>query len=133
MAARIRRTRQRQVLENTLQSADRPLSAQELWNEAQGGTPRLGLATVYRFLATLEDEGRLKKLEIAGEPPRFELADGSHHHHFFCRSCHTVYSLLGCVEGLSHMAPRNFRVEDHDIVLYGQCASCAEGSYNRPV
>lgn len=124
MATTSRHTAQREVLDHALRSTAHPLSAQELWTEAQRQNPRLGLATVYRFLAKLEKDGRLKRLEIIDEPPRFELNDGSHHHHFFCRSCHTVYSLPGCVKGLRNIAPRNFQVEDHDIVLYGQCEEC---------
>jgi Fur family transcriptional regulator, ferric uptake regulator len=31
-----------------------------------------------------------------------------------------------CPGDLAHMAPAGFRVEAHDITLYGQCADCVK-------
>ena len=33
-----------------------------------------------------------------------------------------------CLEGIKKMAPSKFRVEDHEIILYGACKDCAPKS-----
>ena len=55
--------------------------ATQLHARATGRGAAVSLATVYRTLAALEAQGVILKLEFAGEPARFEPADGSHHDH----------------------------------------------------
>jgi Fur family ferric uptake transcriptional regulator len=38
-----------------------------------------------------------------------------------------VFDLHGCVEDLEALAPANFQVQRHEIILYGICAACADG------
>lgn len=118
-------TRQRQILEEAFREAGRPLSASRLWERARTRLPQLGLATVYRFLGDAEKACRVRRLEIPGEAPHFERVGDAHHHHFFCRQCHQVYNLPGCVKGLRILVPKNFQAEDHDILIYGTCGECS--------
>ena len=45
--------------------------------------------TVYRTLATLENEGLIRKAEVLGGPARFD-ANLDQHHHFVCAACGAV-------------------------------------------
>jgi Fe2+ or Zn2+ uptake regulation protein len=38
-----------------------------------------------------------------------------------------VFDLPGCVHALETLAPRDFQVQRHHIILYGVCADCAAG------
>ena len=87
--------------------------------------PQLGLATVYRSIRALVDEDWLVEVELPGEPSRYEVAHKEHHHHFHCRVCDRVFDLDGCPGSLRELAPRGFRVESHEIILYGQCPECS--------
>lgn len=121
-----RRTRQKSAIESVLEGHINPLTAPEIHALALKQVPGLGLATVYRSLRTLTQEGMLKIVEIPGQAPRYERSDKGHHHHFVCRTCGGVYELDKCLAGIQKMAPRNFRVEDHEIILYGTCESCVK-------
>ena len=120
-----RTTIQRSAIFAALQQAGRPLLAQEVFELACQTVPRIGIATIYRNLKTLIDEGALRQVILPGENPRFELAGHGHHHHFQCHTCHKVFDIHSCPTDLAALAPKGFKVEDHDLTLYGRCSDCA--------
>jgi Fur family ferric uptake transcriptional regulator len=120
-----RMTRQRSAIESSVAEAGRPLLPHEVLQLAQRAVPRLSIATVYRQLKALVDEGALRAVQLAGESPRYEPAAHGHHHHFQCTSCQRVFDMHGCPGNLAHLAPAGFVVEDHEVTLYGRCADCA--------
>ncbi len=121
---RSRRTRQRSVIQRVLLEANRPLGTQEILEAAQAKAPGLGIATVYRTVHRMVEEGRLVLVEMPGEAPRYEASGKEHHHHFRCRECDDVFEIQGCPPGLGNLAPKGFRLEDHQVVLYGVCPPC---------
>lgn len=120
-----RNTRQRSAIRDAIAHAERPLLPQEVLAAAQEQAPGLGIATVYRNLKALVDEGELKPVNLPGENPRFELAGHRHHHHFQCTRCQRVFDVHACPGDLSRLAPQGFTVEDHDLTLYGRCKDCS--------
>jgi len=120
-----RRTRQRNAIWLAFERAARPLGPQETLDLAQQEVPRLGLATVYRNIRALVSEGRLRVVELPGAPDRYEVAGKAHHHHFHCRSCDGLFEVETCQGDFDAITPSGFRLEDHEITLYGQCAACA--------
>jgi Fur family ferric uptake transcriptional regulator len=120
-----RNTRQRSAIRDAIARAERPLLPQEVLDAAQEDVPGIGIATVYRNLKALVDEGELQAVNLPGENPRFEVMGHRHHHHFQCRQCQRVFDVHACPGDLSHLAPQGFTVEDHDLTLYGRCRDCA--------
>jgi len=120
-----RETQQRRAIREAIVRAARPLAPQEVLEEAHTTLPRLGIATVYRNLKSLVEEGWLKTVELPGDPPRYELADIGHHHHFHCKACCKVFDIEGCVGHLSSIIPKGFKLENHEITFYGRCPQCA--------
>jgi len=121
-------TRQKQVLGAVFERAKRPLSVSEIREEAQKEIPSLGIATVYRAIKQFVAEGQVRPVEVPGAGPHYERADRRHHHFFLCQQCKRLFDLIGCVHGVQSLAPSGFRVQQHEIVLYGECVSCAEHS-----
>lgn len=119
-----RKTRQRDAIRNVFGRSRRPLGPLEVLQEAQHEVPGLGIATVYRTLKSLVDEGLLKVVEIPGQPACYESSHLDHHHHFHCRGCGKVFDVDGCLAGISQMCPKGFAVESHEIVFYGRCPAC---------
>jgi Fur family transcriptional regulator, ferric uptake regulator len=117
-------TRQRAAIREALAHAARPLLPQEVLEAAQVQVPGLGIATVYRNLKALVDEGALRSVNLPGDNPRFETAGLHHHHHFQCQQCQKVFDVHGCPGNLAALAPPGFTVADHDLVLYGRCSDC---------
>lgn len=127
MSAR-RRTIQKTAVENAFTEAARPLTPQEAWEIARVTTPSIGIATVYRAIKSMLDYDELQRVEVPGEPPRYELTSATHHHHFHCRDCGRVFPVEGCAGDLSNLLPRGFKLQDHTIVLHGTCGECAKSS-----
>ena len=121
-------TRQKLVLGQVFERTERPLTAIEICRLAKRRIPKLGLATVYRALRQFVSEGQIRVVEIPGVPPHYESAARHHHHFFLCQRCKQLFDLIGCVRGVGALAPRGFRVQEHEIVLYGQCAACVARS-----
>ena len=120
-----RHTRQRAAIREAIVAAARPLLPQEVLQAAQQQVPGLGIATVYRNLKGLVEEGELRAVHLPGENPRFEATGHAHHHHFQCRQCQRVFDVHACPGDLSRLAPQGFTVEDHDLTLYGRCRECS--------
>ena len=100
------------------------MSPEDVLAAAQDAVPGLGIATVYRSIKTLLEEGWLEIVELPGQAPRYEVAGKDHHHHFHCKGCDRVFELSGCVEGVRKLLPRGFRLTGHEVVLYGYCRPC---------
>jgi len=119
-----RNTKQRQIVTQVIQEAERPLTVHEVLAEGQKHLPTLGLATVYREISRLTETKELRTVSIPGDPPRYEV-DKHHHHHFKCTECDKVYELEGCSKELSKLVPRGFKPQTHDLTFYGLCRVCA--------
>jgi Fur family transcriptional regulator, ferric uptake regulator len=122
---KVRKTRQREAIKKVFERSERPLTIAEVVDQASLSVAGLGVATAYRAVAALLEEGSLESVEIPGEPARYERADKGHHHHFQCERCDRVFDVGGCLENLRKLAPPRFRVKAHAVTLYGLCSSCS--------
>lgn len=120
-----RSTRQRRAIRRVLLETRRPLSPREILELARRQVPSLGLATVYRNLRALVEEGAVVPVALPGEPLRYEAAGAGHHHHFLCRGCGRAFELPGCRLEAYLDLPPGFSAEDHEVVVYGRCPDCA--------
>ena len=79
--AGIRVTRQRIALLGVLAEADDHPDAIELHVRAKAIVPSVSLATVYRTLSVLEEEGVVHRHAFEGGGARFETSHEEHHDH----------------------------------------------------
>ncbi len=95
-----RNTRQRQAVLDALAGSGRTLSPPEILALAQLQAPSLNLSTVYRQVKALEEGGELIKVQLPGQPTRFEapchheasaapLADHAHGHEGMGQAAHS--------------------------------------------
>jgi Fur family ferric uptake transcriptional regulator len=119
-----RQTKQKQALRDAFVQADRPLSPEEVLALAKREVPGMSIATAYRNIGSLVDEGWLTKVELPGIAARYEVAGKKHHHHFQCNQCSRVYELAGCGIVTKPLLPKGFRLSGHEFFLYGTCADC---------
>lgn len=120
-----RSTAQRRAIHKALEDAGRPLGPNEIFDSARTQVPGLGIATVYRAIKHLLDEGFLSQVDLPGEPPRYEISGKGHHHHFRCNNCRKVYDVDGCSDTFKTLLPKGFRLEGHELYLFGRCHICA--------
>src|SRR4051794_41940795 len=76
-----RRTEQREAIVEALRGSERAVTAQELHGQLDG----VGLATVYRNLQRLADEGDADTLRRDNGEGAFLICARGHHHHLTCR------------------------------------------------
>lgn len=119
-----RKTRQKAAIRTVFERTARALTTGEVLEIAKQEVSGLGIATVYRAVKSLLDEGWLVAVELPGETPRYEPAGKGHHHHFHCDACQGVFELDGCIPSVEQLAKPGFAVRNHEVVLYGVCADC---------
>jgi len=119
-----RNTRQRAAIRNAFERAGRPLSLPQVLDAAQADVEGLGIATVYRNIKALTEDGWLAAIELPGAATVYERAGKVHHHHFHCDRCSRVFELTGCIPTINRLAGRRFSVTRHELVLYGICSEC---------
>jgi Fur family transcriptional regulator, ferric uptake regulator len=118
-----RNTRQRRLLAELVESRQHAFTAEELWAEARRAAAPVSLATVYRTLALLEAEERVRRLDRG----RFIACEPGHHHHLVCVSCGAVQETELCAAPpVTEVRRRHgFVVQHHEADLYGVCEDCA--------
>jgi Fur family ferric uptake transcriptional regulator len=117
-------TKQGTAILNAIKAAERPLLAQEILDAATAEAPGMGIATVYRNIKSLLENGLIGTVYLPGENPRYESSHHHHHHHFHCTLCDKVYDIHDCPGNLQQLAPDGFQVDSHELTLYGSCSSC---------
>tara|TARA_A100001015_G_scaffold288617_1_gene359643 strand:- start:883 stop:1287 length:405 start_codon:yes stop_codon:yes gene_type:complete len=116
-----------------LDASAHPLSVANIMNRLQqeGLTPNK--TTIYRILDKLLATQTISVIMTNNGVSYYEPS-GTHHHHFICNACQTVFCLTAChIDvhniNLSALLPNpSFTIESHDFNLYGTCAPCETGS-----
>ncbi len=121
----VRTTQQGKAIYNALVNSGRPLSVSEVFELAKNEVIGLGVATVYRNLKALQEEGRITQVDLPGQPPRWEVPT-SHHHHFLCRTCDKLFEIHACPDNIRRLLPEGYILEEHDLLLRGECDICAQ-------
>lgn len=88
-------------------------------------------ASVYRILDELEELKLVSRIEVGQGITRYEpiRPGGHHHHHMVCDRCGRIvpFSDDGLERAIDRLARKStFAVSDHEIVLHGLCADCAD-------
>lgn len=107
-------------------------TADFIYNKLKEENPGLSLGTVYRNLNQLAEDGKIRKLKMAGGPDRF---DGTlhPHYHMVCRSCGELVDIqCEALEGLTQKAAEEsgIQVEGFQILFEGICSDCVKGRSN---
>ena len=124
-----RSTRQRSAVSAVLDEADGFLSAQDLHARLRSRGDAVGLATVYRTLQALVEDGDVDVLRTDdGEAAYRRCRTAAHHHHLVCRGCGRTVELEGpAVEAWAQRvgAEHGFVDVQHVVEVSGLCAGCA--------
>ncbi len=108
------------------------LSAAEIEQALAQRSRSVSRASVYRVLEELEEIGLLARVEVGQGSVRFEAArhGAGHHHHLVCERCGrlTPFSDEGLERAIRRVSERiPLDVSEHEIVLRGECETCAPG------
>lgn len=92
------------------------------FDEVRRRCPQVGMVTVYRTMDLLTGLSLVQRMDL-GDGPRYELAEG-HHHHLICESCGTISEFEECPLDPGRMPNGSFEVRSHSVEVYGCCAAC---------
>jgi len=124
-----RNTWQRDRVREALTDAPGFVSAQALHATLRDENTGIGLATVYRALATLAASGEADQLQSPdGEAIYRACSTTGHHHHLICRSCGLAVEIEATeVEAWAQRtaAAHGFTEAEHVVDIFGLCSSCA--------
>ena len=123
-----RTTRQRSAVLALLEDLDGFRSAQDLHAMLRERGDAVGLATVYRALQALVDDGQLDVLRSPDGEAAYRRCSPVHHHHLVCRSCgRTVEVADPPVERWAARvaAEHGFADVQHQVEVFGTCATCS--------
>ena len=122
-----RDTPQRRSVRLVLEEAGRPLRPQEICDLARAKKPGIGIATVYRTLRRMVEEGAVVCVTLPDDAPRYEAAGSSDSLYFRCRHCGSVYPLSGQdTVPLRPALPDGFTLERLVVAVRGLCAHCGQ-------
>ena len=119
-----------------LQSVDRFLSSQEIHKQLKSQGESLGLATVYRQLEVLLEEGQVDSIVSPKGEKLFRHCgvDEDHHHHIICRKCGATMQIeISEVEVMAEMAAKKYKFTDvsHSLEIFGLCEKCSRFAEKR--
>ncbi|MHA7269676.1 Fur family transcriptional regulator [Arthrobacter sp. HLT1-20] len=122
-------TKQRVAINAALDTLDDFVSTQVLHRLLHEQDIRVSLATTYRILASMADEGVVDTLRNGeGETLYRRCSATNHHHHLLCRKCgKTVEVEAPAVESwAASIAKANgFTQVQHTVEIYGLCPECS--------
>ena len=124
-----RQTRQRTAVLALLDELDGFRTAQDLHALLRERGDAVGLATVYRALQALVDDGLVDVLRSEVGEAAYRRCSPVHHHHLVCRECgRTVEVADAPVERWATRiaAEHGFADVHHQVEVFGTCADCAK-------
>jgi Fur family ferric uptake transcriptional regulator len=126
-----RNTKQKRLILECIKDGNmRHMTVEEIYNLIKKHDEKISIATVYRNLRVLEEQGVVKKVYMAEDAPTFyELSDSDAHthHHLVCSRCGAILDfeedLLDSLEKTIE-EKKGFFIKDHRVVFYGICHDC---------
>ena len=123
-----RETKQRKIILETLKEYPLHPNANQLVELIVNKYKDFSVATVFRNLKQLAEEGIIKKIDGLDNTTHFDH-NIHQHYHFLCKKCGKIYDVS------DNIAPElikkaesetGFIIEEHDIILQGICKNCIE-------
>ena len=121
-----RKSKQKEAILRVLKRTSSHPTADWVYEQVRKEIPNISLGTVYRNLKSLQQEGKLLELDLAGTQGRFD-ARTDNHYHFRCEQCGRIFDVDGLVDGnLDERVTRKtgFKVSNHRLEFRGLCKDC---------
>ena len=108
-------------------------SAEWVYQHVKPQHPDLSLATVYRNLTFLQEQGSIRSVGVVQGQERFD-GTVTPHSHFICNCCGCVLDLpitLGDDLELAVSRQYGLAVQRHELTFFGLCSSCQNQQHNK--
>ncbi len=124
-------TAQRELVLKALYEHEGHHSPEEIHRLIQESSPdaKVGIATVYRTLSLLEEEGLADSISFGTEGKRYEIGLKKHHDHLICIRCGKIIEFFDdTIEKRQEEVAKRFDFEmtDHTMKIIGICKECRD-------
>ncbi|MGH8679268.1 MAG: ferric iron uptake transcriptional regulator [Burkholderiales bacterium] len=105
-------------------SAERHLTAEDVYKVLLSEGMEIGLATIYRVLTQFEQAGLLIRHHFETGKAVFELNQGGHHDHLVCIQCGHVEEFYDDEierRQVNIAKDRGFSIHEHSLQIYADC------------
>ena len=122
-------TKQREVILKVLYSNSDHFSPETLHSLIKEKYPKLnvGIATIYRTLNLLEENGIVTSISFGVQGKKYELGNKPHHDHMICTECGSIIEFEDeVIEKRQYEIAKqyDFLIKDHLMQLFGICKEC---------
>jgi Fur family transcriptional regulator, ferric uptake regulator len=121
-------TPQREMIIDALLSGSPHLTAEAVYEQVQTRTSAVNIATIYRTLDMLVEQGIATRTDLGGQVVYAPAGHGPHIH-LVCRHCSYVIDAdAGVLAALAEQLQRDygFNADLRHISLFGVCAGCKD-------
>ncbi|WP_411914014.1 Fur family transcriptional regulator [Acidipropionibacterium timonense] len=123
-----RTTKQRTAMSDLFDDESAFLTAQQVHDQLRARGVSVGLATVYRNLQSMTEDGELDAIRTEDGEMTYRRCSQKHHHHLVCRNCGTAVEIgpdPAIEDWAASIAARHgFSQTGHEFELFGLCADC---------
>jgi len=122
-------TKQREIIFETILNCKKHLGAEDVYSILLKKHPeeRIGIATIYRALAFLEEVNLISSISIGKDAKKYETTEKEHHDHLICIKCNKIIEFINAnieKEQDKTAKENNFKLLNHTMYLYGICEEC---------
>lgn len=118
----MRSSKQRSLILSIINSSNKHLTAEEIYNFCKEYIPNISLGTVYRDINQLVLNGDINKIDYKDGKYRYDSLLIKHHY-FSCIKCGKVEDVYQDIEIASNIIS-GYKITDYDIYFKGLCSDC---------
>ncbi|HHH19740.1 MAG TPA: transcriptional repressor [Campylobacterales bacterium] len=125
----LKQTKQRERILEVIYSNKGHFTPEDIYNLIKEDSPdvKLGIATVYRTLALLEEGNIVSSISFGAQGKKYEFGLKEHHDHLVCTECGKIEEFMDdFIEKRQELIAKqhNFKMTDHIMKIVGVCEAC---------
>jgi len=129
-------TKQRELILKFLYENSGHYTPEEIYILLKKAYPdiNVGIATVYRTLALLEESGIVSSISFGVQGKKYEIGLKKHHDHLICTSCGKIIEFYDeTIESQQEKIAKifNFKMTGHTMKIIGICEACQKNKYQQ--
>ena len=116
-------SKQKDAILNIIQDSPLHMTAEEIFLECKNRNVKISMATVYRNLGILADEGKIQKISVVDQPDRYDK-NLYPHCHAVCDRCHQIQDIE--VPDLTELIEKTngIQITSYDLCVHHVCPAC---------
>lgn len=123
-------TKNQEAILNIIQSSTEHMTAEEIYMRCREKSSKMSIATIYRNLGIMVEQGMIAKISISGQPEHYDRSIVKHDH-IFCKYCGKLLDVdVGDLK--TYLESRiDVKLESYDLCMRFICQECQNSGRNQ--